>query len=580
MKKKRTLAVALTLVACRTVAQPGSQAAPETLRKDPIAKAPESVPDAAPPKDVKPPPPKDEAPPRWGKLPETSGELFSVVDGACKGLDLHAVEGAMLATYTASYTAASVVRLTDDGVGKLPDAKHDQLGMGRVTSIVGRWPDALWLSFDDGGRCVQHDSALRLAGKTWKPAFDLTEQDSIRGVRPYKEGAIGLHVCADRCGGAEASSCTSGTMWSDALARTPPIASGGGFEMRDFTTLPDDTIVAFGAACPPSATTCTSAQLRTWAPGGKVQIYPFTTEDSRLRAATHMFARSATDVVVSFASTVYAFDGTKVRKLGTASDTIYALVDRGAEGVWAALGNNKIVAIASDGTTTDITPPRVGKGYGLLTLGAKGETAWAANGDALYRREAGAWRRVELPRPPFSSTSAYLTPTGILVRGPDDVWVTATYHEQQPGWSEREVRTTILRTKRPKQTLRCRVEPTGESSRLGGLLAWPAPVSETCKTPFVLLAAVSPSSPKTNDYPKTRALLRPLASEIPDGNLVELKSDDVSWIGVRAASPDAARKIAGVYAKSYPMVHPEAVCADPEPTRTIAIDPKAKDGGP
>jgi hypothetical protein len=526
--------------------------------------------------------PPPEVAPRWGKLPETSGELYSVIDGACRGLSLHAVEGAMLVSY-ATNEKPVVARITDEGVEKLPapTVAKDQASISHIRAIVGRWPDALWMEYDDGGRCTFREGAIHLAGGAWKPAFDLGLFDSVSSVQPYKEGAVGHHTCMDYCGSPDPkSTCVPDTMWSDGLARTPPLALGGAFRLAAYAVLPSGEIFAAGGACSyKSPSPCPSSELRWWSAGvngGKVSSVSLpSTPDLGM---TRMLARSPTDVIVTQGRAIHAFDGTKIKRVATAPAEIYAIVDRGSEGVWL-VATDKLLSLTPSGALTDITPPKEGTGP-WLSASAMGDVAWATHGDGLFRREAGAWKKVALPRPPFSSTTAYLTPDHVEVRGPDDVWVTATYHEKQPGWNEPEKRLTILRTKRPKQTLRCRLEPNGYDSVFGGFIGWPAPMTDDCATPFVVLAAVSPSSPKTYDYPKTRALMKPHLLQIPGGSLSEVQADDLRWIGVRAASPVAARQIASTYSKSFPLAHTEAVCADVADARTIAIDSKAKDAGP
>jgi hypothetical protein len=483
------------------------------------------------------------------------------------------VDGATLLSYVDG-GRAMLAELTDDGVAKLPVATGgtNQPWVDHVTGIVGRFPDPLWLTYEDGGRCIMRAAALRFAGGAWKPAFDLGEQDNIVRAVPYQAGAIGLHDCVDACGTATAG-CTSGTLWSDALARTPPLTAGG-VVLEDVAALPSGEIYAVGSVCSQDRATCTASQLRWWSPGAKVLSATFPRTDG---SRASVLARSPTDVIVAQGRDVYAFDGAKIKKLSTVGAGIYELLDRGAGGVWAR--GDKLFAVSPDGTSTDITPPKVGRS-GWLHVAAKGDEAWASHGDALYRWQAGAWRSVELPRPPFSSTRAYLSPGKVVVRGPGEVYVVADYHERQPGWNDIEHRVAILSTKRPRETLRCRLEPNGVDSTMGGLLAWPAPATEACTTPLVVLAPVSPASPKGFDYPKTRAALRPHLASIAGGEIIEIREDDVVWIAARATSVDAAHKIAETYARTFPTTRTEVVCATPEPTRTIPIDPKAKDGGP
>jgi hypothetical protein len=57
-----------------------------------------------------------------------------------------------------------------------------------------------------------------------------------------------------------------------------------------------------------------------------------------------------------------------------------------------------------------------------------------------------------------SSSTSYVTPTSISMSASGDVTVTASYVELAPGRSDRVERVAVLRTKKPKETLRCRYE--------------------------------------------------------------------------------------------------------------------------
>jgi hypothetical protein len=193
------------------------------------------------------------------------------------------------------------------------------------------------------------------------------------------------------------------------------------------------------------------------------------------------------------------------------------------------------------------------------------------NKDAVYRREAsGAWHNVDLPRPVFtSSTTSYLTPTSISVSAPDDVTVTASYFELAPGWNERESRVAVLRTKKPKETLRCRYELDGAG--VLRLSSWPAVAGESCTTPLLVLAAVSAQSPPGFDYPQTRAILRPHAERIANAELRELSENGRRYVAVVPRSVADGRMLAEVYTKQLPLVHAEVVCAAPTVTRAIPL---------
>jgi hypothetical protein len=203
--------------------------------------------------------------------------------------------------------------------------------------------------------------------------------------------------------------------------------------------------------------------------------------------------------------------------------------------------------------------------------GVKTGAVWAMNKDAVYRREAsGAWHKVELPRPVYTSSStSYLTPTSISIGGSDDVTVTASYFELAPGWDQHEARVAVLRTKKPKETLRCRDELDGAG--VSPLSSWPAVAGESCTTPLLVLAAVSAQSPAGFDYPQTRAILRPHAERIANAELRELRENGRRYIAVVPRSVADGRTLAALYTKQLPLVHAEVVCAAPTVTRAIPL---------
>lgn len=174
-------------------------------------------------------------------------------------------------------------------------------------------------------------------------------------------------------------------------------------------------------------------------------------------------------------------------------------------------------------------------------------------------------RKFALLRPeasPFSSTAtkSYLSPTAATVRAPDDVFVVASYHTAQPGWNEVEHRTTLLRTKRPREKLRC-----AHGARLH---SWPPPAGET---PFVMLSEVSTTSPKDFDYPKTRAVPAPKVALVTDGALAEIRESGRIWNGVVPRTLADGRAVAQLCAQTFPMTRPEVICAVPTVARRIPI---------
>ena len=566
------IGILIAVAACRTVGQPGSHQPPlasDSLGSGVLGSSRDNALEidrdggrsskAAPAESVSSPPP------RWSKVPESAGELFGAVDGRCNHLGVSMLENEVLVHYGRDVWdgkfSPTLARATDDAVvvdaamNAGLDAPNTTININYLT---GHWPDAAYLVFDNGGRCAFAVRALRFAEGKWKPAFALPDDHGIGSVSRYGGGAIGLRNCPG-CGGE--SACVGDIFIGD-NAKAPPI-TGDGFAPSSYRTLPTGEIFAVGTVCKGDQGEC-AGQLRWWSPGAKVGYTPVAGKAQRGEGV--ILVKSKTEVYVAQGTYFGMFDGAKLTKLSTPTAApTSALHDAKAGGIWVE-SDGKVWQRKSDGAYDDVTPPQFA---GKLVGVAEGAPWSIVKGNQIYKRTSGAWQKVDLPRPPFSSTAAFLTVESVKVRAPDDVFVIASYAEMQPGWNEVEKRLTLLRTKRPKETIRC--EASGR-----GFESWPAPATEGCTTPFVVLAPVSATSPKDFDYPKTRSTLRPKASLVVGGELAEIRENGKVWIGVVPSSLANGRTLAQLYSVTFPMTHSEVVCAEPTIARRIAIDPGAK----
>lgn len=546
--KKRSLFVLLALAACQTVAAPE----PKPVSPEPLARVDagairdntlETAVDASVPA---PPVP----PPRWGKMPEASGELFSVVDGACRHLDVSVLENETFVTFGDSTFA----RLTDDGIVVDPALSKglDQVGSG-LKDVVGHWPDRAYAIYDNGGRCFFADLASRWDGSKWRPAFAIPQYMGVGDVTPYGGGALGWSECPS-CMNDPDPKCKEGVLMGD-NAKPPPFGADG-FKTWAVRALPSGEAFALGELCS-TAKACT-IQFRAWAPGAsvtKLALGPKVESDAR----TSMSVHSPSDVWLMYEEALYHFDGTKLDKLPAPGKKHNWVLGADPAGTLWLLGDDKAWTRRSDGAFDDVSPPDKAS-----VAGAKTGAPWAYTKNALYKRTNGTWQKVDLPRPPYTtSDKAYLTPESVIVRGPDDVIVMASYFEQEPGWGQVEKRRTLLRTKRPAQTLRC--------SATGALMAWPPAATDECKTPFVYFSEVASTSPKNFDYPTTRKILASKVAMIEGGEIAELRENDRIWNGVVPKTLADGRALAELYAKQFPMSRPEVVCATPNITRKIPI---------
>jgi hypothetical protein len=559
---------------CHSVAQPGSHAIAEA-RKDPAlvsdAEAPRRASeDAGPTANA-----LVTAPPlRWGKIPDAAGEVFTAIEGHCPDLGVSVLANATLV----HYSGRVIARVSGDALEKV-SAKFEAGDVANIQNIRGRWPDAAFLAYDNGGRCSFAQRALRFVETTasWKPAFALGENHGVREIQPYLNGALGLRDCSS-CG-TTSDVCKENTFVTSG-PKLPPM-TGDGFTVSEYSTLPTGEVFAIGSVCGlPNVSGCTG-QFRWWTPGGKLGWDVLGTIPSTNLG--HLLVRSKTDVVVSQGGYLGTFDGAKLKRLTAPAKTSFgALVEAGADGFWVLTDDDtngapggKILHRKPDGTYTDVTPPKartVRSSDSSIPVGVALGTPWTFAGDDVYKREAGAWRKVELPKPSFAfSAKSFFTPLKIHVAAPDDVWILAQYFEKQANWDFREVRTALLRTKPLKETFRC--DGTFDPAKPAGFfVSWPAAANDACKTPFLLLAPISATSPKDFDYPQTRAVLRPKSALVADGKIREIRENGNVWIGVVPRSVEDGRTLADHYAKHFPLSRAELVCAEANVTRAIAID--------
>lgn len=466
------------------------------------------------------------------------------------------LEGAALVHYSSYGQKPLVAKLTDEGIEPVAFKLPQPDDIHYVERIEGRWPDAAWVSYTNGSRCASSSRVRRIDGGTWKPAF-AQDGTGVLMTTAYGTGLLGIRECGG-CGGND-ETCGSRSFVSDGVK--PPPMTGDGFLVSSFATLPTGEVYAIGLVC--KVGKC-SGQFRWWSPGSKLGWDIVNKADAQ---GGSVIARSSTEVFVLQGDYFGVFDGKALKRLDVPNKPARSLHDAGADGVWIT-GEQKVVRRRPDGTYEDVAMPPGGTSS-LVGVGTG--TPWAISSGSVYRREAsGAWRKVELPRPVFTSSStSYLTASSIVLRGPDDVVVTAGYLELAPGWSEREARVAVLRTKKPRETLRCRDELDGTG--VSPLMSWPANAGESCATPLLVLAAVSAQSPAGFDYPQTRAILRPRADLVSGAELREIRENGRRYIAVAPRSVADGRTLAALYNSHFPLVHAEVVCAAPAVARAIPL---------
>lgn len=516
------------------------------------------------------PPPTTSAP-HWSYVTTSEGTaagggLYTALDGTCGHVSVSLFQNEAVVMF-----GAALARATDDSLTVDPALNAGYGGSGY--ELVGRWPDAAYLLYDNGTRCTSSVRAKHYQNGKWEEAFALPQDQSVRNVLLVGNGAIGVRDCNRSCSESENSDCGQGMFIGD-NAKAPPV-TGDGFVPASYEILPSGEVFAVGVVCPKDKTAKCNGQLRWWSPGTKVGYLPLSGDiPSPIYGDSTgwLVVKSKTEIYVSQGDFFGSFDGAKLTRIAMPSKVKTSrLHDAKANGIWIETPD-KVFERKPDGTITDVTPPGFftnGQLAGVSVgapwyLGAErtGTAYWGKSG--LFKRVGSDWQRIEWPRPSrASSQKSFLTGERLTVRAPDDVFVVATYHEMPNGWNEADRRRVLLRTKRPKETLRC-----GGPSRLEG---WPPPALDSCTTPFVVFSETSPSSPKDYDYPQTRGVLRPISDLVVDGSLSEIRENGKLWIGAVPKSVDAGRKLVELYAKNWQYSRPEVLCATPAVARKIAI---------
>ncbi len=483
----------------------------------------------------------------WSKEPEASGDLYTVLDGECRHLDVSPIGDTTFAHWGAT-DHLNIARLADDGI-TFDEKLSGVRATDRIHRLVGSLPDRLYMEADNGMRWGLYEVVKRWTGEKWTDAFALPEGMGANKLEPYMGGAIGLRTCGS---GGEDPACKPGIYMGDNV-KAPPI-TGDAFQVQVFKSLPDGTAFAIGTVCSAGCT----GQLRWWKPGGK--LGHANTVASQYGVPGDLFVRSATEVYVTQGSYFGSFDGQKLTKETAPGNDGGPFVPL-ADGGFAVVADKKLWKREGTGFT-DITPPKFAGTADGFTKGSP----WMIGDKGVVQKQVdGVWKEVTLPAPArATSPKSFLTPERLVVIGKDDAVIVASYFELHDGWQTAEKRRVLLRTKRPKETLSCEPDALG-------LRSWPAAARPDCTTPFVVLAQVSATSPKDYDFPKTRATFKSYATDIKDASLVEVEENGKRWIGFIPTSLASGDKLVTLYSKQVSPLHAQMVCMTPPSPRMVPI---------
>lgn len=580
MRRSGVVLPALFLVSCRTV----SNEKPNTTAS--------AAPPIAPVVDAAPPPPIETAL-AWGTRPPKTGELFPVVDGMCIHGEVWPTKGSALFTYGSGNGAFSRggettwSRLVDDGIAQ--DVKQGNKPDGEPYSITGTWPAPLFMEVDNpSGRMRAYTSVWSHDEKGWNLLGGPTEPGEPNYDDPfvYKGFALSPHNKPIDNDHWEASQLKT---WPVDKA-APPIPGLGALSRAGFAfhrlAGNDTTLYALGYD------TQSFKPILRWLTDGKPG-------EIGAPEQTAIVGATATALVVTVENKrVEKLENGKLApiafKLAT-DETVHSSKLATNGDVWVITSKDRILVAHGDAIAETQLPAGdpVAKEdiqhwpmTGAWLAGIDVDDPWAiAAGGRLFHFVDGQWGQVAFPKPPFSTQGTYRAQTvSVLAKG--DVYVNAGYAEKGIGWKTSERYRAILRTKRPKETLRCNEPEGGSTSTSGdGFMSFPPIADDACTTPVAILVRVAwnlthaqPSwkYDKKSDYPSVREAIKDTPSLGKTVDLIEVESGNQRYLAAPVPSVAAGKELGLAVVKrikdEFLEIRPEVVCGTPKPARVLRVD--------
>ncbi len=568
-----TTSVAGASSACRSIGDAPNAAAPRgsagPVTADASTPKAIAVADAAAP--VAPEPAPIE-PLKWGTRPTRArGELGYVIDGYCTLADVALLDGVTLVKY-GEHGSATVARVSDDGAL----VETDKFGKNipeafKYGTPVGVYPDAIFWELDMGGRAFSRPFVTRWSPDSgWQPFKD-RDAPPVAVLGKYGRGVLTLK---QRCPEGMADCVPAGIA---ALGETSPNLASDAFAPSAFYAWPDKSVVAVGNVCPEGKYTGCATEARHFSPDAGRKVFRLGTD---LGAGT-VVGRTRDHVTAAFGhGAVLRFDGSRwnadpayAKPKGAAALTLLAIAPDGAQ--WALTDKSRLLRKRDDQPTwEDVTPPAPPAdqlySYAPMLDGIASGTVWVIRSKKLFKSPSTGdvrWEEVTVPKPPLSSRQKAPELAAVRVKGPDDVWVNATYTETYGAQTRYERRRALLRTGPIKETLRCRDREGLSGGMRGGFESWPPRADGSCTTPAVV---VGRGALDASGFARTRALLKGKAG-LKTVELIEVTAVGLPYIVARTATLDEAKKVADATLTKIWNVSAEVVCADP-PGARVRVD--------
>lgn len=449
----------------------------------------------------------DEPPLRWGTRPPRSAELYVALDGPCDAMTVFTVQDGTIALYE----GAKFGRVTKDGFDIDVSTGFEKLKLEEehegIDAVAGRLDD-LWTANMGGGSVFREASSARRKDGLWKIVAPLGLKDMhYTAPESWRGGAVGLAIVA-----------------KDGDAGDVKVV---GYD------LPKEIVV--GKLFP-----------------ADVRLYQLHALDSGELLA---YGRaSGKSVVLMLGPT-----DTSARTLSitTTADDLVKLSGRSRKTFRVDNGKKRYRLEKDDLVEEEVDNP----------------LEWRANGKTLQHLVGAGYQDVVLPPMPMSNASAVSFDT--LSLAPDGEAIVSVSWTGKSEIASSTVFHGLLRSRRPVETLRCSEHLAGDGSwetnykpaTATGLEHWPPRATESCATPFVIVARYGHRDRVPADLPKAKAAIgKHEATTGVSASAVAFVTVDTGGrrvIGIRASSFAQAKHIAEALTQDL-RLEPEIVCADPE----------------
>ena len=453
--------------------------------------------------------------------------------------------------------------------------------MGSIEAIEGEWPGDLWLRYlQVDGRVWEGTRYLRRKDGGWWPLARRDAEERSSGVeRLYRWTGgnwLGRMNCRDWNDGCKDLGLLLNVIRGPGQAPKFPELRGkvdGCSTHYALTVLPDGAIAAVGRFCHERAQAEEGGAyyaVRWSEPGGtKIDRLPIKLGRARepgpllASADGHLYAAVLPDIT-NEPTTLLKFDGAAWTTLPPLKPK-FAGMDLDRDGsLWVIAGGE-----LSRHTGAAWEPQAFLTGPARTIGGLRDPVGWVTqvDGTLWLRTDGPGFTRAELPPPAFSATGKYSAES--VASAGRDVWITATYREQGPGWAKTEQRRALLRNSPARPPQRCAQDAQNRPTK--GSYAWPPAARDDCTTPYAILIRASMSTPKAFAYPALGKALKGQQG-FAAAKFAEIEIGGQRLVGAAVASVAEGRALVERVATKVARSRPELVCATPTELRPLPYD--------